>query len=105
VINDKVLAALNKQYNDRLKTDAILTRFADDTEEARKSLSETRISLNEAKRKKEMDEAEKKAQARKLNAKIDNKELPQSSDLGSVDDEYLREGLFILGDLITTKIG
>jgi carboxyl-terminal processing protease len=105
VINDKVLAALNKQYNDRLKTDAILTRFADDTEEARKSLSETRISLNEAKRKKEMDDADKKAQSRKLNTKIDNKELPQSSDLSSVDDEYLREGLFILGDLITTKIG
>jgi carboxyl-terminal processing protease len=105
VINDKVIASLNKHYTDRLKTDAILTRFADDTEEARKSLVETKISLNEAKRKKEMDEAEKKVQTKKLNAKIENKEIPQSSDLSSVDDEYLREGLFILGDLITTKIG
>jgi carboxyl-terminal processing protease len=52
-----------------------------------------------------MDEADKKSQARKLNTKIAGKEIPQSSDLNTVDDEYLREGLFILGDLITTKIG
>jgi len=107
IINDKVIANLNKRYNERLKTDSQLSRFAEDTEEARKNLSDTRISLNEQKRKKEMEEAEQKAQARKLSTKLVGKETPpkQSSDLNTVDDEYLREGLFILGDLITSKIG
>jgi carboxyl-terminal processing protease len=105
VINDKVLLALNKQYNERLKTDMVLSRFADDTEEAKKSLHDTRVSLNEATRKKEMEDAEKKASARKLSTKIAGKEAPRSSDLNDVEDEYLREGLFVLGDLITSKIG
>jgi carboxyl-terminal processing protease len=98
---------LNKRYQDRLKTDDLLSRFAEDTNEARKNLSDTRISLNETKRKKEMDDAEQKTQARKLATKLVGKESPpaQSSDLSTVDDEYLREGLFILGDLITSKIG
>ena len=101
----KVLLALNKQYHDRLKNDMVLSRFADDTEEARKSLHDTRVSLNEATRKKEMEEAEKKASVRKLSTKIAGKEAPRSSDLNDVEDEYLREGLFVLGDLITSKIG
>jgi carboxyl-terminal processing protease len=105
VINDKVLSALNKQYHDRLKNDVVLNRFADDTEEAKKSMHDTKVSLNEATRKKEMEEAEKKAAARKMNTKLAGKEAPRTSDLNSVEDEYLREGLFVLGDLITTKIG
>jgi carboxyl-terminal processing protease len=105
VINDKTITALNKQYADRLKNDPMLTRFADDTEEAKKSLQDTKVSLNEATRKKEMEAAEKKAEARKMNTKLAGKEIPRSSDLNSVDDEYLREGLFVLGDLITSKIG
>jgi carboxyl-terminal processing protease len=105
VINDKILTSLNKNYHERLKTDVVLNRFADDTEEARKSMQDTRISLNETVRKKEMEEAEKKAAARKMNTKLVNKEAPRTSDLNNVEDEYLREGLFVLGDLITSKIG
>jgi carboxyl-terminal processing protease len=105
VINDKVIAGLNRSYHERLKSDLALSRFVDDTEEARKSMKDTKISLNEITRKKEMDEAEKKAAARKMNTKLAGKELPQTSDLNELDDEYLREGLFVLGDLITSKIG
>jgi carboxyl-terminal processing protease len=105
VISDRVIAGLNKSYNDRLKSDISLSRFADETEEARKNFQETKISLNETKRKKQMEEAERKAASRKLNTKITGKESLPSADLNEVDDEYLREGLFVLGDLITTKIG
>jgi carboxyl-terminal processing protease len=105
VINDRLLASLNKSYLERLKSDIVLARFADDTEQARKSMNDTRISLNETVRKKEMEEAEKKAAARKLNTKLVNKEAPRTSDLHNVEDDYLREGLFVLGDLITSKIG
>jgi carboxyl-terminal processing protease len=105
VVNDKVIATLNRSYSERLKSDLTLSRFADDTEEARKSMKDTKISLNEAIRKKEIEAAEQKAAARKLNTKLGGKEIPVTSDLHQVDDEYLREGLFVLGDLITSKIG
>jgi carboxyl-terminal processing protease len=105
VINDRVLAGLNKSYNERLKTDAALGRFVSETAETKKSLTDTKVSLNEIIRKKEMEEAEKKAAAAKLNTKITGKEGVQTTDLKELDDEYLREGLFVLGDLIVTKIG
>ena len=36
---------------------------------------------------------------------IPSKEVPEPKTLDDLDDEYLREGLFVLGDLITIKIG
>ena len=88
-----------------LKTDTRLARFVDSTAVTRKNMKDTRISLNEAVRKKELEEAEKKAAAAKLDTKIVGKEQPRSNDLRELGDEYLREGLFVLGDLITSKIG
>jgi carboxyl-terminal processing protease len=105
VINDRVLAVLNRSYNERLKTDPNLNRLVDSTAVTRKNLQDTRVSLNEAIRKKEMDEAQKRAAASKLDTKIVGKETPVTSDLRELADEYLREGLFVLGDLITSKIG
>ena len=105
IVNSRVIAGLNKSYNDRLRTDPNLTRFVDSTAVTRKNMKDTRVSLNEGVRKKEIEEAEKKAAEAKLNTKIVGKERPQSSDLKELSDEYLREGLFVLGDLITTKIG
>lgn len=106
VINDRVIAGLNKSYNERLKSDAVLTRFVNETEVARKNMRDTRISLNEAIRKKEMEEAEKRTAAGKLDTTIGNKETKQPvTDLTTMDDEYLREGLLVLSDLIVTKIG
>lgn len=105
VINDRVIANLNKSYQDRLKSDKTLAQFVNDTEEVRQSYRDTKVSLNEVARKKEMEEAEKKKASRtSLNTSLPNKEIP-TSDLKELDDEYLREGLFVLGDLITTKIG
>ncbi len=105
VINDKVLAGLNKSYNERLKSDPTLSKFVTETNETRKNMKDTKVSLNETVRKKEIEEAEKRAAATKLNTKIVGKEIEKSSDLNELDDEYLREGLFVLGDLISTKIG
>ena len=105
VINNRVIAELNKSYNSRLKTDPNLSRFVDSTAVARKNMKDTRISLNEALRKKEMEEAQKRVVNVKLNTKIVGKEQPLTTDLDELKDEYLREGLFVLRDLITSKIG
>jgi carboxyl-terminal processing protease len=106
LVNDRTLASLNKQYQDRLKSDLQLQRFVAETNETRKSYRETKISLNESIRKKEIEEAEqKKATNDKLNTKIVGKETGEPKDALDMDDEYLREGLFVLGDLLVAKIG
>lgn len=105
VINTRLIAELNKSYNNRLKTDPNLGRFVDSTAVAKKNMKDTRVSLNEAVRKKEIEQAQKRAGETKLNTKIVGKEQPVTTDLSELNDEYLREGLFVLRDLITSKIG
>jgi carboxyl-terminal processing protease len=105
IINDKVISSLTKSYQDRLKTDVALQRFVTETEETSKSYKDTKVSLNEVTRKKEIEEAEKKKAANdKLNTKIVGKE-GTPIDLMEMEDVILREGLFVLSDLITTKLG
>ncbi|HQQ97664.1 MAG TPA: carboxy terminal-processing peptidase [Cyclobacteriaceae bacterium] len=105
-IDDKLIASLKKNYAERLKSDAVLRRYEGEVEEMRKNLEETRISLNEAKRRQEIDEAEKKKKANDpLDTKITSKEGVQNEDLSKLKDEYLREGLLLLSDIITKRIG
>lgn len=105
-IDDKLLASLKKNYAERLKSDAVLKRYEGEVAEMRKNLEETRISLNEAKRRQEIDEAEKKKKTNEpLDTKITSKEGIQNEDLSKLKDEYLREGLLLLSDIITKRIG
>jgi carboxyl-terminal processing protease len=106
LISDKVVANLNRTYKQRLTSDPSLTKLVMETEELRKGFQETRISLNEAKRKKEISEADLQRGQENIDTDIAGKEqVLAPSDLKDVDDEYLREGLFILSELITSKIG
>lgn len=106
-VNERIIANLSKSYNSRVKHDASLKNFITDTEDLRKNLHQTAVSLNEAKRKKQMEEAEKKKAAGKLDTKLtSNKEgLPEKDALLQLNDEYLREGLLILSELVTARIG
>lgn len=106
IINDKVIADLNRAYKERTKTDPYLVRFIDETEETRKNMAETVVSLNEAVRRREMEEAEKKRAANdKLSATSIDKEGKPSTNTLNMDDENLREGLLVLTNLISGKIG
>jgi carboxyl-terminal processing protease len=106
IINDKVLADLNKAYQERAKSDPYLNRFIEETNETRKNISETTISLNETIRKNEMDESEKKRAGNdKLGNTILDKEGKPITNSLNVSDEYLREGLFVLSNMIASKIG
>jgi carboxyl-terminal processing protease len=105
MVNDKVLTGLNRSYKERLTSDPYLNKFVNETNEARRSIEQNRISLNEATRKKEMEEAEqRKAANHKMDVKLDGEGKPVSVPL-QLEDEYLREGLMVLSDLITSKIG
>jgi carboxyl-terminal processing protease len=106
LINDRVIASLNKSYNDRLKSDTNLNEFALEAAEFRKSLKETRISLNESVRRKEMEAAEKRSAANNtMDTQLTGPENTPISNLSELEDEYLREGLLVLYDLIISKIG
>jgi carboxyl-terminal processing protease len=103
-VNDKLVANLTKEYQERLKYDASLKKYAGDIEETRQSIAETRISLNEAKRRQEMAEAKAKSSDASLDTRLTKEGLPVD-DLSKLKDEPLREGLLILSDILTKYIG
>lgn len=105
IVDEKVLTNLNRSYKERLKSDIYLHKFVNETNETRRSIEQKRVSLNEVTRKKEMEEAEqRKAANHKMDMKLDGEGRPVSVPL-KLEDEYLREGLMVLSDLITSKIG
>jgi carboxyl-terminal processing protease len=104
-VNKSVVDALSSAYLDRTKFDVSLKKYISDTELLKKNLAQTRISLNETKRKQEVQEAEKSKADEKLNTKLTTKEGLPTDELLKLKDEYLREGLLILGDLIKKRIG
>ena len=105
-INDKTIARLNKSYQERLKFDGSLKKYLRETDELKSNLQQTKISLNEATRKKELEESEKKKASDKLDTKLPpTKEGIPVTDLKKLQDEYLREGLLILSELLTKRVG
>ena len=105
-INTKILTRLNQSYQDRVKHDQNLKQFITETEDLKKNLAETRISLNEAARRKEMEEAErKKAMNKEMTAKVENNDGLPEDELLKLKDEGLRESLLILSDLVDSRIG
>jgi carboxyl-terminal processing protease len=105
-VNDKVIAGLSQSYHERMKYDEMLRKNIRDTEELKKSLSQTKISLNEQTRRIEMEEAQrKKAQNDNLDTQVTSKEGLPATEILKMEDEFLREGLLILSDLVTKRIG
>lgn len=103
-VNSRILAELNKSYQDRVKYDPGLKKYIMETDELRQNLSQTKISLNEAKRRQEMDDQKKKEASTKLDTKVKSKDGFTTDPL-EMDDEYLREGILVLTDLVTKRIG
>jgi carboxyl-terminal processing protease len=104
-VSDKLLSSVTRSSQERMKSDPEMKRLAREVEEFRKSQSETRVSLNEATRRKEMEEAEKrKAASDALSAKVSKEGLPET-DILRLDDEVLREGLLVLGEVALSRIG
>ncbi len=105
-VNDKLLSSINKNYQDRIKNDVSLKNYINETEDLKKNLSLSKVSLNETKRKQEMAEAVlKKPSTNKLNTKIVAKDGLPMQDLSKIEDEFLREGILVLADILLKKIG
>jgi len=104
-VNKSITDGLNASYMDRTKFDKGLKKYISDTEQLKKNLSQTQVSLNEEMRKAEMKESERLNPEEKLDTKVTSREGLTSDGLLQLNDEYLREGLIILGDLIKKRIG
>ncbi len=105
-ITPKAIAQLNQSFKERMKSDAGLKKYAADVEDLKRNLAQTTVSLNEAVRKREMEESEKKKANAKLDTKISaNNDGMPANNLEKMEDAFLREGLMILSELLTRRIG
>jgi carboxyl-terminal processing protease len=106
IVNKQTLATLNRSYEDRVKTDPQLNKFIRETDEVRKNIKDTKVSLNETIRRKVMEEAERIKSNASLGTNIGDKETGTVATPGlKIEDEYLREGILVLSELITYRIG
>ncbi len=104
-VTDRLLQSLRQSYAMRLQSDDQLKRFVAEIEETRARMKEDKISLNENVRRKELEEAELK---RKERTPGDVKIQTEGSRTGKVfklDDEYLRQGIIVLSEMLTARVG
>jgi carboxyl-terminal processing protease len=104
-VNPAIISSLSKSYLDRTKSDITLKKYISEVDELKKSFEQTQVSLQESKRKAEMENAEKLKANQKMDAKVTSKEGLPADRLEDLNDEYLREGLIFLSDLISRRIG
>lgn len=105
MITPDIKSKLEESFQQRMKTDPDLIKLQEEIKEAKESRNNTVLSLQESKRKKEMEDIEAKRAARnKLSGAIIDPES-KNMKLVKMDDTYLKEGLLILAELVSLDIG
>ncbi len=115
-VNSKTIDNLKKSFDKELKNDEKLKKAVADIEDARKMRKRTKISLQENKRRKELEDLEKKQELKKQESKAQTKEEKKTENqeddidiseklLNSQDyrDIYLNEALELLAEMINKK--
>ncbi|GAB3642787.1 carboxy terminal-processing peptidase [Spirosoma arcticum] len=108
-IDDKILGRLRDRFDQRLKSDPELKKLAQDLAEFKKAKENTTVSLQESKRRKEREDAERKRAAAnkvsQMSAPVDETGTP-SPEAGTPaapkkkKDLYLNEAGLVLADYI-----
>ncbi len=104
-LNEKQVAKLREKYQQRLKSETEMKTFVDELDLFRKARENTTVSLQETKRKKEREEAEKKREAlKKLETGDEGEEEDTATATKASDkkkkDIYMNETNRILADYI-----
>ncbi|GAB3737287.1 carboxy terminal-processing peptidase [Spirosoma lituiforme] len=107
-LDDKILSRLRDRFDQRLKSDPELKQLSQDLADFKKAKENTVVSLQESKRRKERDEAERKrAAANKVSqasAPVDETGTPPASTTAATPkkkkDLYLNEAGLVLADYI-----
>ncbi len=105
-ISNKMISNLKKVYEYRLKTDKGLQQFVKETKALEKNLNLSEVSLNQTERQEERDKLDRLKKSTDISATIINKETGDIiADEVNIDDQYLKEGILMLAELITGNIG
>lgn len=109
-VSDDLLDALNKEYIKDLNEDQELRNLVADLERAKARRNQTNISLNEAARQMELDQAKAEEEARKNHSKVLNENESFSiegepSTAPVIDDTYLKESLRLLATMVDRQVG
>ncbi len=103
-VDDKILSRLRSRFDQRLKSDPELKQLAQDLADFKKAKENTVVSLQESKRRKERDEAERKRAAAtkvsQMSAPVDETGTPGKPDAKKKKDTYLNEAGLVLADYI-----
>ncbi|MBD2751645.1 carboxy terminal-processing peptidase [Spirosoma validum] len=103
-IDDKILARLRDRFDQRLKSDPELKQLSQDLADFKKAKENTVVSLQEVKRRKEREEAERKRAAAnkvsQVSAPIDETGTPSPNAPKKKKDLYLNEAGLVLADYI-----
>ncbi|GAB4033998.1 carboxy terminal-processing peptidase [Spirosoma gilvum] len=104
-LDDKVLGRLRDRFDQRLKSDPELKKLAQDLADFKKAKENTVVSLQESKRRKEREEAERKRAAAnkvsQISAPTDETGTPSTASVAKKKkDLYLNEAGLVLADYI-----
>jgi len=99
-VNPKLISSLTQLLDERMKSDSLFRKFVKETEQQKKFLADTKISLQESFRRKEMEELKTDSLAV---SKTSHKAKAGETDINKLDDEYLREGLLALSYMCGKK--
>ncbi len=105
-ISSEIISKLKKIYEYRLKTDKGLQQFVKETKAFEENLNLSEVSLNQSTRQAERDRLDRLKNATDISTTIIDKETGVViDDELNIDDQYLKEGILILAELITGNIG
>ena len=103
-LDDKIISRLRERFDQRLKSDPELKQLAQDLAEFKKAKGNTIVSLQESKRRKEREEAERKRAAAnkvsQMSSPVDETGTPSPDAPKKKKDLYLNEAGLVLADYI-----
>jgi len=101
-VSSQLLSSLNNGYHERLSSDPGLKELVAETNQLKESLERKTVSLNEEKRKQQVEEAQKKKSQITLSGTNIAKEGQSKGDDLEMEDRYLKEGVRILSEIINS---
>jgi len=103
-VDDKLIASLENKTSQRIKSETEWKNYLEDLKELKEARARTTVSLQEVKRKKEHDEAEKRRASRnKLGGNVGSPENAKSGEKEvKSKDTYLEETKRMMADWLTT---
>lgn len=107
-VDNNLVAKLKSDYDQRLKTNHELQNLIEEINESKANRSKILYSLQEVKRKEELDAAENRREVRNKIPEVSiNPESKESrtDTILDLDDPYLKEGIMILAEIIAYNIG